>query len=57
MNDTMQEVGLGVETEDDRKIASDFMEWQASESRDVDRRVNWFFTLLVVVIGVVAVFA
>lgn len=56
MNDQMQEAGLGVDY-DDTKIASDFADLEAEKSRRSDRAVNWFFTLAVMALAFVAVFA
>ncbi len=42
---------------DDSKFASDFAEWQGDRIQRWDRPVNWFFTLLVVGLALVAVFA
>lgn len=57
MNDTMQEAGLGVPTEAEKKIASNFAELEGEKARRSDRWVNWGFTLLIVAFGVAAVFA
>lgn len=57
MTDPMQDAGLGVPTEAEKKIASDFAELEGERVRQSDRVVNWFFTLLIVAFGVAAVFA
>lgn len=57
MNDTMQDAGLGVPTEAEKKLASDFAKLEGAKAMRLDRWVNWGFTLLIVAFGVVAVFA
>ena len=57
MNDTMQDAGLGVPTEAEKKAASDFAELEGEKALRTDRWVNWFFTLLIVAGALAAVFA
>ncbi len=57
MNDQMQDAGLGIPTDTDKRQATDWADLEGERVQRWDRRVNWFFTLLVVGLALVAVFA
>lgn len=56
MTDTMQDAGLGVPTEEDKRAASDFAELEGEQQRRVDWWANRLVPVVIAAIAFAAIF-